>query len=220
MKRRELGDGSRMFMFVVFGLLYMFSFPFVYSAAGEIGLETTFEEDPLQSYSVDSNWSEEALEIDNLETDSDILYPEANQDGYWLSPLQEEDNSRVVVVESDADNRDGVVNITVNAFEEVPENQEPDASETVEVGFGINEYELGLEQYNYFEVRIDMIEEEGNSNQRPNLDSFTVSFEYLEEDTVGLSSDDLRWLISYVYLSGFVLYILSMYKAINRGRYE
>lgn len=143
-----------------------------------LGIEDT------KNYTVDSNWSEEGT-LDNLKTDSDIIYVDQNSNGIWTSFIQDFERSRILTIFYDADMRDGNGKLTVNAWKNNT-SRSPDKTTTIDLESGENSQELGFETYDLFEVVISLNETAGSNNLRPNVDSFNAEFEIVEDRQVGL----------------------------------
>lgn len=143
-----------------------------------LGIEDT------KNYTVDSNWSEEGT-LDNLKTDSDIIYADQNSNGIWTSFIQDFERSRILTIFYDADMRDGNGKLTVNAWKNNT-SRSPDKTTTIDLESGENSQELGFETYDLFEIVISLNETAGSNNLRPNVDSFNAEFEIVEDRQVGL----------------------------------
>ena len=126
-------------------------------------------------FTYDENWDETGV-IDNLESNA-LLYPEQNDEGTWTGFLIEEDRSRVVNVFMEGDQRDGVVELTIRAWEGEAEG-EPNETYTFEMTEPVLDVEIeDAVNYDVFEPEIFMEETQGSDNQRPNVDVLELSFE-------------------------------------------
>ena len=176
------------FALVIFGIMFIMSL-FVYipfSDTVNLTDEGTFLEG---QFNVDTEWETRGTLTGEMQTDGQLIYPSADQEGTWTSNLIEGEQFNLIRLNALTDTRDGTIEYTVNLWDETAEGP-PDESFTGEIDEIEFQEEINeVEQYNVFEIVIDMEETAGNSNKRPHVDSLNV--EYVENlDRQGLGFNE------------------------------
>lgn len=138
-----------------------------------------------KEFNVDDNWSEKGT-LNNLNTDSEIIYPSKNEEGNFTSDIQDIPEARLIEYEYEADMRDGNGNFTVNAWKDNLTTGSPDKTVTKSLESGIVTNEINLTEYDYFEFVFNINETSGSSNQRPNVDYFYAEFDIVSTKQIGL----------------------------------
>lgn len=194
--------GRKLMGLLMFGVLFVFGM-FTYYPFSDGASLTNNPEGFLEVYSVDSNWSDEGT-LENLVSNGDIVYAESNQVGNWTGFVQDEPNSRTISLEADGDPRDGTVTFYINAWEDLPNGGSPDNTYVTELDDFQIDRNFTVEEYDYFNVVIEIEETGGSSNQRPRVDSFSVEF-LNRSDQIGLTQDDFQVLTFFVFIgSGLI----------------
>lgn len=181
--------GKELMGLIVFGFLFIFGL-FTYIPFSEDASLTNNPFGIENIYSVDSNWSSEGT-LTSMETDGDILYTGGNTDGEWLGTIQKEASSRTIKFEGAGDPRDGDVAFYIQSWQDLPNGNAPDNVYQVNLNDLSVKENFTAEQYNYFNVRIEINETSGSNNQRPNVDSFSLTL-IDESDQLGMSSEDFE----------------------------
>lgn len=158
----------------------------------------------LKTYDVSSNWSERG-ELTTLLTNGDIIYPDQNQQGTWESEILEENSSAVLDMSLSGDPRDGTVNVTVRAWEDLPNGGLPDKRYFIL----LNDFENSTtfnnsDEYNYFQISAELTETSGSANQRPNLDSISLSW-ITTSSQIGLNRENFQILTLMIFFSSILL---------------
>lgn len=146
--------------------------------------QTAIEFKDTKEFNVSSNWTDKGT-LNNLNTDSDIIYPDANNQGNWTSDIQFINNARLVDYKYSADMRNGNGNLIVNTWKDNLSGN-PDKTKTINLESGINSNTLNLSNQDYFEFVFTLNETAGSSNQRPNVDYLFVDFNIIKDEQVGL----------------------------------
>lgn len=196
---------------LVFPLLFMGS-AYVLPLISMLDLDTAPTVNDTISQNIDENWSNGS--IDGLETDGDIIYPDTGMTGIWTSQLYDVPRNRVLSAEYGADMRDGNGTLTVRAWNDDASGS-PDEVKTFDLSSGENVEDVGFSEYSYFEVEIELTNTATNNNQRPNVDYVNLEFEIVNQDQIGLSSDQSTTLLFLVYVFGLMLFLFSMYYSIS-----
>lgn len=157
-----------------------------------------------ETYVVDSNWSDLGV-LEGLESDGDLLYPTANNEGTWTSFIQQNKKNRIIDLRYSADMRDGNGNITVRAWTDDPSTTPPDEVVEFEMSSGDNSRTLDFNQYNFFESEIYMNETAGSSNLRPHVDRFVLDYEVAE----GEESEFISRFFTLLFITIIFVYIFA-----------
>lgn len=197
---------SRILAFVSLGMLFLFAVMSYVPISEDAASLTTNPFGQVDTYSVDSNWSEEGT-LDGLVSDGDILYAEANQEGNWTGFVQDESQSRTISLEAAGDPRDGTVILYINAWENLPNGDAPDNVFSQPLDDFEVEQNFTAEQYNYFNVVVEITETGGSTNQRPHLDSFTLNF-LNESNQFGLDSTAFRIFSLFILIGGGLIALI------------
>ncbi len=206
---KRKGETAKLFLFTLLGISIIFSI-FIFFP---VSLDADLTDEGIiveEEYEVTNNW-EEFGELQNLETDSNLLYPEANEQGTWTSLIQEEKSNTVLRFTGVGDARDGTGKYIINSWEESPEGQEPDQTFEIDLETGTVEEEFeDAEEYNYFQVEIDMEETGGNSNKRPHVDEIELEWvQVLDRQPLGLSSENFQLLSLMVLIGAGILAMMT-----------
>lgn len=127
-------------------------------------------------FNVDSDWEGKGTLTGDIQTDGDLIYPTANQAGTWRSELIEGERFNLIRFNALTDTRDGTITYTVNLWNETA-NGVPDKTfngSINEVDFETNFTDV--EDYDVFEIVIDMDETTGSNNKRPHVDSLSIDY--------------------------------------------
>jgi len=198
-------------MFIFFTPMLIVSAGYAMNVGQDLNLDTAIGIKDTLSYSVESDWDSFGV-LDNLQTDSDILYAGQNQQGTWTSYIQDVPRNRVLDLTYTAQIEDGNANLTVRAWANDPEGNfsNPDESRTFELMTGEHTETLNYTEYDYFDVVVTLEETGGNSNQLPHLDSLNIDFQILEGEQIGLSKDEVTIWTLLLVVSGFIQFIMAM----------
>lgn len=195
----------KLLLLTVFGIMGIMSL-FVYIPFSDtvnltdegVFVEGTFE--------VDGDWEDFGVLSGDMETDSNIIYAPADQEGVWTSNLIEGERFDVISFETLSDTRDGNIFYTINLWDSTAEG-EPDEvieGEVDEVEY-FEEYE-GLQTYDVFEVELEIVEEGGNSNKRPHVSMLRVDYvENLDRDGLGFDNSSFQVFTLFVLIGSLLL---------------
>jgi len=184
---------------VLFSVLFIAGMFTVFPVSDSVNLtdQGIFVNDRLQ---VESNWSEYGT-LDNLETDSDIIYPAANNEGTWTSNLQQGEKFNVVNISTVGDIRDGQINYTLRFWEDdptiAPNETVKNTIDEVEFSNTVN----NVSEYDYFDVELSLREDGGSNNQRPYIDSLNVEYiQNLDRSGLGLTPSDFQVIVLFTFI--------------------
>lgn len=143
----------------------------IFAAAYVLTQPAVFES---QSLVVDDSWTDEGV-VDNLESNG-MIYPEPDENGTWTSDVQEVGQTKEIDFTAEGNPSDGDVFITFLLYEG-DVNGDPDAEEEFEMDDStfsdtVENESVGLEDFDAFEVEIEMEETRGSNNDAPNVESF------------------------------------------------
>jgi len=158
------------------------------------------------SFEVTGDWEEFGTITGDLDTDSNIIYPEANQEGVWTSNLIEGERFDIVTLEALSDTRDGSISYTLNLWDDTVDG-EPDEVITGSIDSPnyFEEYE-GLESYDVIELELSLEETGGNSNKRPHVDEVRIDYiENLDREGLGFDSDSFQLFTLFVLIGAGLL---------------
>lgn len=196
-------------IFIIISIFLIFGSMTIYNTGGEISWQETVNASAAnETYTVDTDWAQESTYNNcTISNTDDLIYPDPNSYCEWQGDIQEEEAQDILFLTTDADARDGEVNFTVSAYEYPPGNQNgPNETVTYTVPTGTETYEVGFKNFNYFDVRIDMVENDGSANQRPHVDSFNLTYAATEENLVGVESDTVRFMAIMIFLLSLFLF--------------
>ena len=185
--------------FVLFSVLVIAGMFTVFPVSDNANLtdQGVYVNDRLQ---VDSNWSEYGT-LDNLETDSDIIYAAGNTAGTWTSNLQQGENFNVINISTVSDIRDGQINYTLRFWEDDPTLT---PNETVTGSVDEIDYtdKVGnVSAYDYFDLTLTIEETSGSNNQRPYVDAVTVEYiQNLDRSGLGLTTSDFEVIVLFTFI--------------------
>lgn len=161
----------------------------------------------LQSevYTVTGDWETQGTLTEFLDTDSDIIFAQANEQGEWTSDIQSHENHTPRSATVLADSREGDIQLSINMWKDTNDlNAEPNETITTGVDTGENTFQFEEEDtYDFFEYEISIEETENVDNQRPHVDELEVV----------LTSEDTDWtdFNNFLALMALVLLLWGMY---------
>lgn len=185
--------------FVLFGVLIVAGLFTILPVSDSITLtdEGVFVEGTLN---IQSNWTNYGT-LDNLNTNSDIIYPDPNSQGTWTSDLQEGEKFDIVNISTVSDIRDGQINYTIRFWEDDPSLS---PNETVTNTIDEVEYTDTIENistYDYFDVTLTLREYAGSNNQRPHVDQLNVEYiQNLDRSDLGLEREMIQVLVLFTFI--------------------
>lgn len=193
------------FALVIFGIMFIMSL-FVYIPFSDT-VNLTDRGDFIEgTFEVTEDWEDSGVLLGDLETDGDIIYPVANQEGTWESNLIQGERFNIVRLETLSDVRDGNITYTINLWAN-DSSDEPDeviTGEIDEVDY-FEEYD-GLEQYDIIEVVLHLEETEGNSNKRPHVNELRLDYvENLDREGLGFDAEAFQLFTLFVLIGAGVL---------------
>lgn len=203
-------------IFVLVSIILIFGLMAGYNAGNNIDWIVNVEGDDVnESYTIEQNWLSQATSYTSEceeSNDGERLYPTPNGSlgtdvCQWFGETQENQDSDILFLETVGDAREGYVNLTVSAYTYPPEDQNS-ANETKEIAMdtGTNTYDIGLKNYNYFDIRIDTSENQGSDNQRPHIDRFSLIFTATDKKLVGVESQTARTLTILILLFSLLMF--------------
>lgn len=208
--RGEANPFVYLLMFVVFGFIAIMSFSYILNIVPLLNIQTAPGVEDTVNYSVSSNWDDSGY-LDNMETDGDLIYPAVSSSGSWTSEIIDVPRNRVLYAYYGADITEGNGTLTVNAWRDPPNGSEPDVTETVNLSTGENREVFNLTEQNYFEVRINLTENMGSNNFRPNVDYIDLEYEIIEGEYIGISSTDMLPIVISLMFFSFLMLVTGTY---------
>lgn len=190
---------------VFFGLMFLMSTFMLYPETSGIDL-TDQGTERLGSFSVDTDWETEGT-LTNLQTDGDLIYPLASETGSWESFTIQGEEIDLIQIETVSDIREGNINASILLYENSSTSNEPDkilynVVDQPEYDF---QFEGIADRYDYFKVNLEITEQGGNSNERPNVDSINVDYsENLDRKGLGFKNSIFQIFVLFAFI-GFCL---------------
>lgn len=191
----------------MFGILAIFSIFTVISQTENIDIQQEGNQ-TIKSLVVDTDWSNEGVLYNDLESDSDKIFVDRLEKGYWISNLRSGSQMDVLNISGIADPSDGQINYTLNFWNgnktTIPDQQISGSIEDVNYNYKLE----NLSKYDLFEVNLSLEETSNNNNERPNIQSLRV--DYIEtENTLGLTREATRILILFVLFTSVIFALIN-----------
>jgi len=197
---------AKIFSFIVLGIMVLMSL-FAYIPFSQVDL-TDQGRQKLGSFEVDQEWQSEGT-LYNLNTDGDIIYPDATSTGNWTSFMVEGEQMDVINIAGVSDLRDGTVNASLLLYEDP--GSSPDSVR--QLSFNSPNFEHNFtginDSYDFFEVALVLNETSGSSNERPSVDSVSVEYvENLSRTGLGFGEESFQVLTLLVFIGSGIFALL------------
>lgn len=138
------------------------------------------------NYVVDDDWDSTGTLSDYMETDGEKIYPEPTETGTWTSGARGEEDTSSVYMDVQSDMSDGNGEVRLNGYTDRPDSStEPNETFDRELESGDNSFDFNdenLTDYDYFDVEIELTEDDNSDNERPNVESLEYGFSSVNPD--------------------------------------